>query len=88
MRNSMFHLKGRYDQLGLLDDERMNAPLNEMTAEILSRVTYDLQTNIMPWLSRCLCSIEHVLERLVEVVEVSDSGVTVCYEVSKIQRSP
>lgn len=38
-------------------------------------MTYDLETDVVPRLSRCIGAIEHIFERLIEIVEIRDSRV-------------
>jgi hypothetical protein len=42
-----------------------DVPLNEVTAKIFGWMTYDLQANVVPGLSRRFGAIKHILEWLV-----------------------
>jgi len=54
-------------------------PLHEMPAEISSRLSDNLHSDVVPWHTRDLSSVERIIEGFVEVVELGDTLVPVVF---------
>ena len=59
--------------------ENIIPTLHEVTTDVASRLTNNLHGNVVPWHTWNLCSVVHLLVRLVESIEVLDSRVAVVF---------